>query len=202
MADQQLPRNAQIEEHYMRQALDVARAALEVGEVPVGCVIVLRDPEEQNDSKGSTNQIDNESCSGVVVSHGANQVNATRDATRHAELVAIDRMLTGGLSSDWQRLPPRVLAQSAHGRIPEDNPLLSGAGAADSGNGSSSKSSGAGVASSSACINGWDDAWSNVADKKDHWKNGYGWGSGRLYKADIFKRCDLYVTCEPCIMVS
>ena len=97
MADQQQPRNAQIEEHYMRQALDVARAALEVGEVPVGCVIVLRDPDEQRDCKGSTNSSDseNETCDGVVVSHGANQVNATRDATRHAELVAIDRMLTG-----------------------------------------------------------------------------------------------------------
>ena len=203
MADQQLPRNAQIEEHYMRQALDVARAALEVGEVPVGCVIVLRDPEEQTDSKRSTNQIDNESCSGVVVSHGANQVNATRDATRHAELVAIDRMLTGGLSSDRQRLPPHVLAQSAHGRIPDDNPLLSKMGAAaDSANACCSKSSGDAGLASSACINGWDDSWINVPENKDHWKNGYGWGSGRFYDACIFKRCDLYVTCEPCIMVS
>jgi tRNA(Arg) A34 adenosine deaminase TadA len=48
--------------YYMQQALKVARAALDVGEVPVGCVIVL--PTDQ----GS-----------VVVSHGANQVNATRD---------------------------------------------------------------------------------------------------------------------------
>jgi len=48
--------------YFMRQALKVAQAALDLGEVPVGCVIVL--PTE----KGS-----------VIVSHGANQVNATRD---------------------------------------------------------------------------------------------------------------------------
>lgn len=183
----------------MRHALDVARAALEVGEVPVGCVIVLRDPDEQAEDKES-NRVENETCSGVVVSHGANQVNATRDATRHAELVAIDRMLTGGLSSDWQRLPPQVLAQSAHGRIPAGSPLLSGAGAG--GAGSADASSGSSDMASFACINGWNDAWINVPDVKDHWKNGYGWGSGRLYDPVIFKRCDLYVTCEPCIMVS
>lgn len=197
---QQLPRNA-IEEHYMRQALDVARATLEVGEVPVGCVIVLRNPDEQKDCKGSTNSIDSATCDGVIVSHGANQVNATRDATRHAELVAIDRMLTEGLSSDRQRLPPHVLAQSAHGRIPDDSPLLSKTGAAESANKSCSTSSGNSGLASSACINGWDDSWINVPDDKDHWKNGYGWGSGRLYDTEVFKRCDLYVTCEPCIMV-
>jgi tRNA(Arg) A34 adenosine deaminase TadA len=52
------------DEYYMDQALIVARNALHVGEVPVGCVIVM--PTDQ----GS-----------VIVSHGANQVNATRDGT-------------------------------------------------------------------------------------------------------------------------
>jgi len=206
---QQLPRNAEMEERYMRQALEVARAALEVGEVPVGCVLVLRDPDEEcGDGKVKpSGQIeDGANCScGVVVSHGANQVNATRDATRHAELVAIDRMLTGGLSSDRQRLPPRILARSAHGRIPEDNPLLREATGGAGGGGADvpSPTSSSGADGASACtINGWNDAWINVPDDRDHWKNGYGWGSGRLYDADIFKRCDLYVTCEPCIMVS
>ena len=46
------------------------------------------------------------------MSHGANQVNATRDPTRHAELVAFDRLLTGGRSSDLLRLDPHVLAPS------------------------------------------------------------------------------------------
>eukprot|EP00562_Extubocellulus_spinifer_P019692 CAMPEP_0178589564 /NCGR_PEP_ID=MMETSP0697-20121206/27707_1 /TAXON_ID=265572 /ORGANISM="Extubocellulus spinifer, Strain CCMP396" /LENGTH=281 /DNA_ID=CAMNT_0020226135 /DNA_START=172 /DNA_END=1013 /DNA_ORIENTATION=+ len=187
-----MDRNTELEEYYMRQALSVARAALNVGEVPVGCVIVLRDPPLDQTcttalaTSGSDNGLSScipQSSPSVVVSHGANQVNATRDATRHAELVAIDRMLTGGLSSDHQRLPPCVMAQSAHGRIPDDSPLLA----------NSEKTAG-------ATINGWSDAWVNVPAEPDHWKNGYGWGSGRKYSSDIFGRCDLYVTCEPCIM--
>lgn len=52
------------DELFMRQAIRVAKAALDIGEVPVGCVIVM--PTENGP---------------VVVSHGANQVNATRDGT-------------------------------------------------------------------------------------------------------------------------
>ncbi|CAB9504916.1 specific adenosine deaminase 2 [Seminavis robusta] len=83
--------------YFMRQALKVAKAALAIGEVPVGCVIVLP----------------NDTTRGTIVSHGANQVNATRDASRHAEIVAVDRMLTLGVSSDQLRLPPYIMAQSA-----------------------------------------------------------------------------------------
>jgi tRNA-specific adenosine deaminase 2 len=143
-------------EQYMRLALNVARAALAVGEVPVGCVIVL------DTERGS-----------VVVSHGANQVNATRDATRHAEIVAIDRMLTGGMASDQLRLPPETIAKAAHGVVPA--PLFHS-----------------------------DDRrrWLNVPRDANHWKNDYGWGSGKIFEPDILQKCDLYVTCEPCIMVS
>eukprot|EP00536_Pseudo-nitzschia_multiseries_P016886 jgi/Psemu1/222946/e_gw1.1274.19.1 len=81
------------DDHYfMRKSLEVAKRALNVGEVPVGCVIVL--------------DKDHPARSAVIISHGANQVNATRDATRHAEMVAIDRLLTDGLSSDQLRLAP------------------------------------------------------------------------------------------------
>jgi len=76
--------------HYMSMALNVAKAALTVGEVPVGCIVVLKDHPSIPEA--------------VVISHGANQVNATRDATRHAEIVAIDRLLTCGTSSDHLRL--------------------------------------------------------------------------------------------------
>lgn len=31
--------------------------------------------------------------------------------------------------------------------------------------------------------------------------NEFGWDSGRIFPHDIFQYCDLYVTCEPCIMV-
>lgn len=145
---------------YMELALEVARHALALGEVPVGCVIVL---------------------DGHVVSHGANQVNATRDATRHAELVAIDRMLTGGVSSDQLRLPLHIYARSVHdGLVPENSPLLVGS----DGNHSSS-----------------------TEFYQDYWNSCYvpnasltGWGSGMLYSIEIFRDCDLYVTCEPCIM--
>jgi tRNA-specific adenosine deaminase 2 len=57
---------------FMRLALHEARVALDVGETPVGCVIV-RD--------------------GTVVSRGHNETNATRNGTRHAEMVAIDELL-------------------------------------------------------------------------------------------------------------
>jgi len=149
-------------ETYMRMALDVGKSALEIGEVPVGCVIVMH--------------ADNGS---VVVSHGANQVNCTRDATRHAEIVAIDRMLTGGKSSDLLRLPADAIASSAHtGNVPQTSALFS--------------------EERRKLL--FKDKWTNVPDDPSHWKNNYGWGSGQIYPLAVFKKCDLYVTCEPCIM--
>jgi tRNA(Arg) A34 adenosine deaminase TadA len=178
---QQLQRNDEMEKYFMRQALCVARTALDIGEVPVGCVIVLRDISDVDPSlpSASTNLIgDHEeivpymASHSVIVSHGANQVNATRDATRHAEIVAIDRMLTKGRSSDQLKLPPEVICKSAHGKVPE------------------------------VYISGMkDDYWVNIQSCENHWKNAFGWGSGRVYDKQIFANCDLYVTCEPCIMV-
>ena len=159
-------------EYFMSLALKVAESALSIGEVPVGCVIVLRD----SDFIKNDDHDDKELAPGIVVSHGANQVNATRDATRHAECVAIDRMLTGGLASDQARLPAEVMVRNAHGNIPSDCKL------------------------DRAMV--YKDHWTNVvSDNPEDWKNRYGWGSGRLHKPDIFQKCDLYVTCEPCIMV-
>lgn len=150
------------DKYYMTQALKVAKAALLVGEVPVGCVIVHRT------TQGST-----------IVSHGANQVNATRDATRHAEIVAIDRMLTGGSSSDRLRLPVETIFKSSHGSIPEDSPLATEEGRRSI----------------------MEDKWVNEPNDPDHWENGFGWGSGRIFQVHDLANCDLYVTCEPCIMV-
>ncbi|XP_075270021.1 tRNA-specific adenosine deaminase 2 [Opisthocomus hoazin] len=59
---------------WMDQALDMAKEALEKGEVPVGCLLVYN---------------------GEVVGKGRNEVNETKNATRHAEMVAIDQVL------DW-----------------------------------------------------------------------------------------------------
>lgn len=180
-------RNRDLERYFMKQAIHVAKEALYIGEVPVGCVIVLRDVADidpslfskyggpQCDDAFETGELQYVTSSpSVVVSHGANQVNATRDATRHAEMVAIDRMLTKGRSSDQMKLPADVIQKSAHGKIPNDNML----GKEKDG-----------------------DKWTNVPSCTSHWKNDFGWGSDRIYNKDVFSKCDLYVTCEPCIMV-
>lgn len=154
------------DEFYMRQALEVACKALDIGEVPVGCVIV------QDTELGP-----------VIISHGANQVNACRDATRHAEIVAIDRMLTGGRSSDQLRLPPEVFAKPARkGHLPEDSKLLL-------------------YQNDSEQLQQYlNDQWVNEPNNPDHWRNRYGWGSGRRHVVSDLEKCRLYVTCEPCIM--
>lgn len=170
-----MERNPDEEEYYMRQALKVAESAIEVGEVPVGCVIVLRDVQQDDADQESEQRMAKavREDNSVIVSHGANQVNATRDASRHAECIAIDRMLMGGIR-DRNRLPQSAICKAAHGAIPEK----------------------------SALKQEFRDERVNVSNDKTHWKNTYGWGSGRTYDKDIFKNCDLYVTCEPCIMVS
>jgi len=86
------------QEFYMRKALEEGEKGLELEEVPVGCVIVHKS---------------------TIIATGYNLTNHTRNATRHAEFVAIDKIL---LHSNGQ------------------------------------------------------------------------------FTADIFQECELYVTCEPCIM--
>ncbi|XP_038049420.1 tRNA-specific adenosine deaminase 2-like [Patiria miniata] len=54
---------------WMNEAMDYAVAALDRGEVPVGCLLVYRDE---------------------VIATGNNRVNETKNATRHAELIAIE----------------------------------------------------------------------------------------------------------------
>lgn len=61
---------------HMLLALEQARLALERQEVPVGCVMV----------RGAQ-----------VLGAGHNRTNASRDATRHAEMVALDGMLLEGV---------------------------------------------------------------------------------------------------------
>ena len=61
------------DEGFMREAFVEARRALDRGEVPVGCVFVR--PEENR-----------------ILCGGGNETNATCDATRHAELVALAKV--------------------------------------------------------------------------------------------------------------
>lgn len=57
---------------WMEKTFSLAEEALKNGEVPVGCIIVY------NDS---------------IIATGRNEVNETKNATRHAEVVAIDQVL-------------------------------------------------------------------------------------------------------------
>lgn len=59
-------------EKFMNDALQNGRAANEQNEVPVGCVFVYQDK---------------------IIAYGANLVNKTKNATRHAEFICIDQVL-------------------------------------------------------------------------------------------------------------
>lgn len=61
-------------ERWMEHAFDMAQHALECGEVPVGCVVV--------DTLGK-----------AIIARGCNEVNRTLNATRHAEMIAIDQLM-------------------------------------------------------------------------------------------------------------
>ncbi|XP_012329944.1 tRNA-specific adenosine deaminase 2 [Aotus nancymaae] len=66
--------SAEETEKWMEEAMHMAKEALENTEVPVGCLMVYNNE---------------------VVGKGRNEVNQTKNATRHAEMVAIDQVL------DW-----------------------------------------------------------------------------------------------------
>lgn len=198
------------DKYFMKKALEVAERALEIGEVPVGCVIVLDKDHPcvraRRQEKGVKDEhlIAEDRC-GVIISHGANQVNATRDATRHAEIVAIDRLLTDGVSSDQLRLPQSNNATQETGSVSKEFPTTS-------------KQK---TRHTLPYREGqWEDRWVNNQSNPAHWTNSFGWRnnfendgtkdegqraefkttSSLLRKRDIFRHSRLYVTCEPCIM--
>ncbi|KOS15897.1 cytidine deaminase-like protein [Malassezia pachydermatis] len=94
-----VPKEAQAEAdlRWMRLALDMAQEAFDHNEVPVGCVFV------QN---------------GTVIAKGRNRTNELMNATRHAELEAIDEIL--------QHRPPQstTFGTAPHACAPGDNPML------------------------------------------------------------------------------
>ncbi|XP_061602676.1 tRNA-specific adenosine deaminase 2 [Cololabis saira] len=69
-------------EKFMSKAFEMGHDALQNGEVPVGCLMVY---------------------DGAVVGKGRNEVNETKNATRHAEMVALDQVM------DWCRRGDRDL---------------------------------------------------------------------------------------------
>ena len=68
MTEVQLPSKVR---QWMEHAFKMARLALQYKEVPVGCVVVYQ---------------------GEILARGCNEVNASRNATRHAEMIAIDQL--------------------------------------------------------------------------------------------------------------
>ncbi|XP_049795143.1 tRNA-specific adenosine deaminase 2 [Schistocerca nitens] len=76
-------------QQWMNKAFDIAELALSNGEVPVGCVFVCR-----ND----------------VIADGANTVNRTKNATRHAEMNCIDMVMRSCKIADvdWRKVFPEV----------------------------------------------------------------------------------------------
>ena len=82
-----------MEDHtpWMDLALGYAREALEAGEVPVGCVLVYK---------------------GEELVRGGNRVNKTKNATAHAEIVAIQRVMAWASGRDldpWEVLRETTL---------------------------------------------------------------------------------------------
>ncbi|XP_066245480.1 tRNA-specific adenosine deaminase 2 [Euwallacea similis] len=61
------------EQFFMEKAFDFARQALANKEVPVGCIFVYQN---------------------TVLAVGCNEVNETKNATRHAEIICIDQVVT------------------------------------------------------------------------------------------------------------
>jgi len=80
MMDPGLLGSFQSHERWMEEALKEARAAAGQGEVPVGAVVV---------------------CDGAVIGRGRNQVEALKDPTAHAEILALGA--AGSNREDWRQ---------------------------------------------------------------------------------------------------
>ena len=72
MAEEHADQTTAVHEKWMKFAFDMARHAIECGEVPVGCVVVRK---------------------GEIIARGCNEVNKTLNPTRHAEMVSMDQMI-------------------------------------------------------------------------------------------------------------
>ncbi len=81
--------------HFMRLALREAGAAAEVGEVPAGCVIIRRPDSD-----------DRPLAAVKVLARAHNQTETLKDATAHAEMIALTQ--ASAALGDW-RLTDTVL---------------------------------------------------------------------------------------------
>jgi tRNA(adenine34) deaminase len=80
-----------VHNYFMGLAIEEAKEAGKRGEVPIGCVIVLRrQPDEERKGKERNNQHHHHE-SYHVVSRGFNMVETRQDASAHAEMIALRR---------------------------------------------------------------------------------------------------------------
>lgn len=201
--------------YFMKQALHVARHAVQADrEVPVGCVIVLNLPESNGivtdpskkvgvcsspwcyKKRILQTRISRGRCKGIVLSYGSNLVNACRDATRHAEIVAIDRILSQSCSTDALRLSRSQFPSLSSDPKRSDNdkckaenyqssdPLISNQIDNDA-------SIDPFIAESLSIF----DSTNDPTILSTMWCNC--WSSSTITKSESLT---LYVTCEPCIM--
>lgn len=84
-------------ETLINRVFTLATEALNDGEVPVGCVLALENFQGKLSSVviGEDKNENIEGKLSLVIGEGKNETNATKNPTRHAELVAVDRAL------DW-----------------------------------------------------------------------------------------------------
>lgn len=69
---------------FMRMALEMAKEAFDLGEVPVGCILIHQATKTNREP--------------FIVAKGRNKTNETCNATKHAEFVAIESFL----SQSWK----------------------------------------------------------------------------------------------------
>ena len=105
MAEKTLP--AYFNGEFLEAAFEEARLAIKEGEVPVGCVFVkqyhgIQPPcTDSNGMQISASTVVEQTASACnIIARGRNTVNATKNATRHAEMNCIDvvhyNILKGG----------------------------------------------------------------------------------------------------------
>lgn len=85
---------------------NLASHTLTLTEVPIACIITT--PSTPSPKPPPTSPLDSAPLPPApprIITFGHNLVNATRDSSRHAEMVAIDRLLSSSVTSDAHALP-------------------------------------------------------------------------------------------------
>ena len=84
---------------FLQAAFDEAETAITECEVPVGCVFV-----KYNDISNLTLDKSSSRNNLKIISRGRNSVNATKNATRHAEMNCIDKIHFNVLKGNYEYL--------------------------------------------------------------------------------------------------